>query len=60
MQSWQMRIALVTGINKDIGLEISRQIGKAEHRVLLGARDATLGGALVKQCATRSFRDGPI
>ena len=39
------RIALVTGANKGIGLEIARQIGKSGHRVLLGARNATLGEA---------------
>jgi NAD(P)-dependent dehydrogenase (short-subunit alcohol dehydrogenase family) len=39
------RIALVTGANKGIGLEIARQIGRAGYRVLLGARDVTLGEA---------------
>ncbi len=39
------RIALITGANKGIGLEIARQIGKAGTRILLGARDAARGQA---------------
>ncbi len=39
------RIALVTGANKGIGLEISRQVGKTGTRILLGARDAARGEA---------------
>ncbi len=36
---------LITGANKGIGFEIARQIGRAGHLVLLGARNATLGEA---------------
>ena len=43
MQNLNARIALVTGANKGIGLEIARQLGSAGHRILLGARNATLG-----------------
>jgi hypothetical protein len=32
-------------VDRGIGFEIARQIGKAGHRVLLGARDATRGKA---------------
>jgi NAD(P)-dependent dehydrogenase (short-subunit alcohol dehydrogenase family) len=39
------RISLVTGANKGIGLEVARQLGRAGHRVLLGARDAGRGQA---------------
>jgi NAD(P)-dependent dehydrogenase (short-subunit alcohol dehydrogenase family) len=39
------RIALITGANKGIGLEIARQLGRAGYRILLGARDATRGDA---------------
>jgi NAD(P)-dependent dehydrogenase (short-subunit alcohol dehydrogenase family) len=37
------RISLVTGANKGIGFEITRQLGKAGHQVLLGARDIARG-----------------
>jgi NAD(P)-dependent dehydrogenase (short-subunit alcohol dehydrogenase family) len=39
------KIALVTGGNKGIGLEIARQLGNAGNMVLLGARNPTLGDA---------------
>lgn len=35
--------ALVTGANRGIGFEISRQLGKAGHAILLGARDLAHG-----------------
>jgi NAD(P)-dependent dehydrogenase (short-subunit alcohol dehydrogenase family) len=39
------QIALVTGANKGIGLEIARQLAKAGMSVLLGARNVGLGEA---------------
>jgi len=45
MQNDQRRVALVTGANKGIGLEVARQLGKLGHLVLLGARDLALGEA---------------
>ena len=43
MNAADRRIALVTGANKGIGLEVARQLGKAGYRVLLGARDKARG-----------------
>jgi NAD(P)-dependent dehydrogenase (short-subunit alcohol dehydrogenase family) len=37
------KVALVTGANKGIGLEIARQLGQQGMTVLLGARDAARG-----------------
>ncbi|MBN9056738.1 MAG: SDR family NAD(P)-dependent oxidoreductase, partial [Rhizobiales bacterium] len=37
------RVALVTGGNKGIGLEVSRQLGMAGVRVVIGARDVDRG-----------------
>jgi NAD(P)-dependent dehydrogenase (short-subunit alcohol dehydrogenase family) len=41
----ERKIALITGANKGIGLEVARQLGKAGWIVLLGARDAERGRA---------------
>ncbi|NQV38064.1 MAG: SDR family oxidoreductase [Candidatus Marinimicrobia bacterium] len=43
------RIALVTGGNRGIGLEICRQLASKEFRVYLGARDAKIGTAVVEK-----------
>ena len=41
----EQRIALVTGGNRGIGLEICRQLAKLGIRVLLGSRDSAKGAA---------------
>jgi len=45
----EKRIALVTGGNKGIGLEISRNLARAGCIVLLGARDVERGQQAVRQ-----------
>jgi NAD(P)-dependent dehydrogenase (short-subunit alcohol dehydrogenase family) len=42
-QPVERKIALITGANKGIGLEISRQLGRQGMTVLVGARDAGRG-----------------
>src|SRR5689334_4459308 len=43
------KIALITGANKGLGLEISRQLGRQGFTVLLGARDKKRGQAATEQ-----------
>jgi NAD(P)-dependent dehydrogenase (short-subunit alcohol dehydrogenase family) len=45
MRGQSKRIALVTGANKGIGLEVARCLGKAGLIILVGARNAGLGQA---------------
>jgi NAD(P)-dependent dehydrogenase (short-subunit alcohol dehydrogenase family) len=42
-QSVESRVALITGANKGLGLEIARQLGRQGHTVLLGARNGKHG-----------------
>jgi NAD(P)-dependent dehydrogenase (short-subunit alcohol dehydrogenase family) len=39
----EQRTALVTGANRGLGFETSRQLGRLGHRIVLGARDAARG-----------------
>lgn len=41
----RQKIALITGANRGLGLEIARQLGKRQITVLLGARNAAAGEA---------------
>jgi NAD(P)-dependent dehydrogenase (short-subunit alcohol dehydrogenase family) len=49
------RIALITGANKGLGLETSRQLGKLGYTVLVGSRDPLKG-----EIAARQLRDDDI
>jgi len=49
MENGSKRVALVTGANKGIGLEIARQLGREQIIVLVGARDAVRGEAAAGQ-----------
>lgn len=46
MSTLQSRVALVTGGNKGLGLEIARQLGRQGIRVVLGTRDLAKGQAV--------------
>jgi NAD(P)-dependent dehydrogenase (short-subunit alcohol dehydrogenase family) len=48
------KIALITGANKGIGLEVARQLGKQGCTVLIAARDPKLG----QQAAAKLSSDG--
>jgi NAD(P)-dependent dehydrogenase (short-subunit alcohol dehydrogenase family) len=45
----EQQIALVTGGNRGIGLEVCRQLGRVGVRVILGSRDAAKGVAAATQ-----------
>jgi NAD(P)-dependent dehydrogenase (short-subunit alcohol dehydrogenase family) len=45
------RIVLITGANKGIGLATGRELGRAGHTVLLGARDPARGTAAARALA---------
>ncbi|MBP2302083.1 SDR family oxidoreductase [Azospirillum picis] len=49
------RIALVTGANKGIGLEIARQLAQAGVHVVIGARDGARGRAAVGTLASQGL-----
>jgi carbonyl reductase 1 len=47
----EQRIALVTGGNRGIGLEICRQLAGRGIKVILGSRDAARGSAAARELA---------
>ena len=50
------KIALITGANKGIGLEVARQLGQAGFLVLVGARDLTKGAAAAATLAAEGLQ----
>ncbi len=55
MESSQKKVALITGANKGIGLETSRQLAREGFTVLLGTRDAQRGMATEKLLRDEGF-----
>jgi NAD(P)-dependent dehydrogenase (short-subunit alcohol dehydrogenase family) len=49
------KVALVTGANKGIGLEVSRKLGAAGMTVYMGARDEGRGRAAADALAAEGF-----
>jgi NAD(P)-dependent dehydrogenase (short-subunit alcohol dehydrogenase family) len=50
------RIALITGANKGIGLEIARQLAEAGVSVIIGARNSERGNEAVKDLSSQGYR----
>ncbi|ADG11417.1 KR domain-containing protein [Caulobacter segnis] len=50
------RVALVTGANKGIGLQIARQLGEAGVGVVIGARDPSRGAAAAEALAAEGLK----
>jgi NAD(P)-dependent dehydrogenase (short-subunit alcohol dehydrogenase family) len=56
MAKMEQRLALVTGANKGIGLEVARQLARRNFHVFLGARDRKAGETAAKKLA----KDGAV
>jgi len=54
----EKRIALVTGGNKGIGLEIARQLAQAEVEVIIGSRDQGRAEAAIAELASSGLSAG--
>lgn len=56
----QKRVALVTGGNRGIGLEVCRQLGRQGYSVLLGSRDLAKGKAAADQLSSEGLNVSPL
>ena len=54
------RVALVTGANRGIGLEIARQLADAGNRVVLGARNIEQGEAAAEKLRSNGESVYPV
>jgi NAD(P)-dependent dehydrogenase (short-subunit alcohol dehydrogenase family) len=45
----RQKVALITGANRGLGLEIARQLGRKQIKVLIGARNAVAGQAAAER-----------
>ncbi len=54
------KIALITGANKGLGLEMSRQLGHQGITILLAARDLSKGEAAAKALAAKASTSAPF
>ncbi|MEM5493897.1 SDR family NAD(P)-dependent oxidoreductase [Hoeflea sp. AS16] len=54
----EKRIALVTGGNKGIGLEIARQLAQADIKIIIGSRDQDRASAAIRQLASEGLSAG--
>jgi NAD(P)-dependent dehydrogenase (short-subunit alcohol dehydrogenase family) len=54
------RVALVTGANKGIGLEIARQLARRGHTVYIGARDAARGREAAEKLRAEGLDARPL
>ncbi|MEJ7678003.1 MAG: SDR family NAD(P)-dependent oxidoreductase [Segetibacter sp.] len=52
-----MKLALITGANKGIGLETAKQLSKKGLFVYLGSRDIAKGEAIVKELIDNGFQN---
>jgi len=53
----QQKIALVTGANKGIGLEITKKLCEANFQTIVGCRDETLGRATVSKLQSDGYKN---
>jgi len=53
------KVALVTGANRGIGLEIARQLAERDNQIILGARNVTQGEAAAKSLSANGAKVFP-